>query len=224
MSYTKTIVCLANSRRSGNFCVAGKEVLGNGRYGEWIRPVNSRNRDDAISPDDMKFADGGHPKLLDLISVPFIEHVPEQPHQPENHQIDSDQPWTKQGALDKRALPALVDEAYNIWRVGGTCKNDRVWVSSIHEGSKSLLLIRPKSLTINANPWKVRANFLYNGEDYNLSVTDPVAEARYAPRKPVEQVQHQIATDNVYLCISLAGQPLRGSYYKLVAAIIGDAD
>lgn len=222
MSYTKTIVCLANSRRPGGWCVAGKEVLGDGSFGEWIRPVNTQN-DDAISPDEMKLVDGERPKLLDVISVPLLEHVPKR-HQPENHQIDSGQPWTKRGVLGKHELPALVDEAYGIWQIRRNCKNDRVWASCINEVNRSLLLIRPESLTINSFGWKTRANFRYNGANYDMSVTDLKAETRYATRSSVESASYRIATDSVYLCVSIAGQPWRGSYFKLVAAIIGDSD
>jgi len=209
MSYTKTIVCLANSRRPGGWCVAGKEVLGGGRFGEWIRPVNTQN-DDAISAGEMKLDDGKRPRLLDVITVPLIEHVP-KPHQPENHQIDSSRPWTKRDVLGKHELPALVDEAYDIWRIRKNCKNDRVWASCINEVNESLLLIRPESLTINTSGWKVRANFRYHGEKYDMSVTDTDVEAGHAK-------------SGAYLCVSLAGQPWEGSYFKIVAAIIGDAD
>jgi len=63
-----------------------------------------------------------------------------------------------------------------------------------------------------------------------MSVTDSVAEARYTPKKPVEKVRYEIATDSVYLCLSVAGNPFQPegsrwrSYFKIVAAIIGDAD
>jgi len=226
MSYTKTIVCLANSRRPDGWCVAGKEVLGGGRFGEWVRPVNTQN-DDAISAGEMKLDDGKRPRLLDVITVPLVEHVPKR-HQPENHQIDSGRPWTKRGVLGKHELPALVDEAYDIWRIRKDCQNDRIWESCINEVNKSLLLIRPESLTINASE-KVRANFRHHGENYSMSVTDSVAEARYAAKKPVTEARYQIATDGVYLCLSVAGNPFqpRGSqgrsYFKIVAAIIGDS-
>ena len=38
----KRIVCLANSRRPGGRCVAGKEILEDGQIGGWIRPVSAR--------------------------------------------------------------------------------------------------------------------------------------------------------------------------------------
>lgn len=43
MSETKKIVCLANSYKPSNGrCIAGREVLADGKYGGWIRPVSAR--------------------------------------------------------------------------------------------------------------------------------------------------------------------------------------
>jgi len=227
MTDTKTIVCLANSNRDGKSCVAGKEVLGAGRYGEWIRPVNAQYGD-AISSKDMQFEGGGFPQVLDVISIPLREHAPKPP-QTENYQIDVGKPWTKHDTLDQQELPKLLDEArYGIWLIHGS-KNDRVPASRSDEVRGSLLLIRPESLTINAeSKRKFRANFRYNGLDYDLVVTDPFAKIRYAPKSPAISAQYQIATSDVYLCLSLAGpfsaRPSGYRYFKLVAAIIGDHD
>jgi hypothetical protein len=49
-TYTKTILCLANSRRRGGRCVAGKEFANNSA-GPWILPVNVQNQS-AISEID----------------------------------------------------------------------------------------------------------------------------------------------------------------------------
>ncbi|WP_404990043.1 dual OB domain-containing protein [Burkholderia cenocepacia] len=38
---TKRIICLANSRKRAEHCVAGIEVLRGGRLGGWIRPIGS---------------------------------------------------------------------------------------------------------------------------------------------------------------------------------------
>jgi len=231
MAYTKTIVCLANSRREGNFCVAGKEVLGEGGYGEWIRPVNAQNHD-MISLADQNLGDDRHPEypeLLDVISIPMTEHTPNQ-HQQENHRIDIDQSWTKKGALGEQELPQLLDEVSgSIWLNGNwSVKNDRVPANRIHELNGSLLLIRPESLmiTVDQNLWskrrEVSAGFHCNRCAYTLKVTDKLAKDKYLAKSGKNLCQYSIETDNVYLCLSLTAKPCREYYYKLVAAIIGD--
>lgn len=41
MSVSKTIVCLANSRKLSGRCVAGKEYSASS-FGAWVRPVSAR--------------------------------------------------------------------------------------------------------------------------------------------------------------------------------------
>ncbi len=42
----KRIVCLANSRKYSGRCIAGKELLADGRPGRWIRPVSARENEE----------------------------------------------------------------------------------------------------------------------------------------------------------------------------------
>jgi len=239
MSYTKTIVCLANSRRSGNYCVAGKEVLGRGRFGEWIRPVNAQNYDDAISPEDMKLADGNCPKLLDVVAVPILDHRP-QNFQQENHLIDTGKSWKRVGRVGHDELPALLDNVPGqIW-VNHGGNNNRISAIDAHNFRYSLLLIKSDNLIVTVE-WKprgrrgerrIRAEFRHNRHSYNLVVTDPVAESKYIQmstadyRKDNRDLPRQYSVPgDSYLCVSLAERPFTdGKHYKLVAAIIGDAD
>ena len=41
---TKRIVCLANSSKLNGRCIAGKEIIEDGRVGDWIRPVSVREK------------------------------------------------------------------------------------------------------------------------------------------------------------------------------------
>lgn len=49
----KRLVCLANSRKSGGRCIAGRELLA-GNVGEWIRPVSGREHEE-VSARERKY-------------------------------------------------------------------------------------------------------------------------------------------------------------------------
>src|SRR3972149_3026723 len=85
--YSKTILCLANSWRPSGRCVAGKEFV-NGKFGDWIRPVNAQN-DDAIAEVDMQFENGKSTEVLDIVTIQMMEASPNG-HQTEDHQIVPD--------------------------------------------------------------------------------------------------------------------------------------
>lgn len=234
MPYTKTIVCLANSRMNNHFCVAGKEVLAN-TFGGWIRPVNPQHAG-AISAEDQRLENGGHPQILDVISIPLCAHQPDH-HQQENHVIAHGQ-WKKIRSLDKRILPYLLDSvAPTLWtNPAGHRKNDRVAVHDLVKARDSLKLIQPLSLSIrvcpafnDGDPHDVRCKFRYKQHRYDLKVTDPVAEGKYraksgAKEKAGHNLPHDYPLDanGVYLCVSLTAKPVRSHCYKIVATVIGD--
>ncbi len=71
MSYTKTIFCLAASRKHGGYCFAGKDI----ETGEWIRPVSNRPKEE-ISVVECTTPDGTQAKLLDILEIPLIRETP----------------------------------------------------------------------------------------------------------------------------------------------------
>lgn len=219
MSTMKNIVCLANSRREGGCCFAGKEVLREGKYGSWIRPINSQ-QEHALSTSQMCLPDGATPKLMDVIVVPLASHNP-QVHQCENYVLDVRSSWEKVGTIAFSELPKLTDHTTdNLWLFGDN--NDRVPAEYINQVKSSLLLIQPQYLTIVVcATGKVRASFIFNEVRYKLAITDSVAEHRYR-EKATAPFKIKVPSEGVYLCISLAENLFRGSHYKLVAALIGD--
>src|SRR5579885_3349784 len=164
MNYKKKIVCLANSRKPGGRCVAGKEVL-EGSYGGWVRPVSVRATAD----------------------ISMIAPVP-RVHQTENHMIDAEVYWTKVGELAWDDVTALLDTPASLWGNGDSTyhgRNDRMTQAAASAFQNSLLLIEPENLVMRVltpgtafgNPKRrVRAEFTYQGVPYDLMVTDPVAE------------------------------------------------
>jgi putative nucleic acid modification protein with dual OB domain len=227
MPYTKTIVCLANSRKMSGRCVAGKEVDDRIRFGSWIRPVSDRPTQE-ISEEERRFENGKDPKLLDVIQIRMLEARPHA-QQVENHLIDPGYHWGKVGTLSWEQIQGAVDEvAGPLWVDGfhsynGT--NDRIPENQAALLRSSLLLIKPLDLVIAVaveggqfRKRKVRAQFTLNGRNYFIAVTDPVAEREYLAKEdgdyPVEAA---------LLCVSI-GEPYQGYCYKLVAAVVTPRD
>ncbi len=76
MAYVKRIVCLANSYKQPNGrCVAGREILENGGYGGWIRPVGARDTAE-VSLEECRCSNGLIPGLLDILDVPLRDGAP----------------------------------------------------------------------------------------------------------------------------------------------------
>jgi hypothetical protein len=92
--YSKTILCLANSRKMSGRCLAGKEIVEN-RIGGWVRPVSARPHEE-ISEEDRRYENGQTARLLETISIPFLSPKPGT-YQSENHLIASDYYWEKTG-------------------------------------------------------------------------------------------------------------------------------
>jgi hypothetical protein len=223
----KRTICLANSRKLGDRCVAGRELLEGGRVGPWIRPISARP-DEAISLLEMRYGNGGDPRLRDIIDIPFLGPR-SKPNQPENWLIDPRSSWRKVGECGYENLNYLTDPAGSLWVNGRSTNynlNDYVLEEEANNSGSSLKLIAVDDLRLSVfttgvgfeNPKRrVQAIFSFNGEYYRLWATDSVIEDTYRPRTD--------GTYNVgscYLTISLA-EPFRGCCYKVVAGIIAGA-
>lgn len=106
---SKTIVCLANSRKLSGRCIAGREVMPGGYAGPadmrgWIRPVSACASNE-VSEEERRYVDGSDPRVLDIIAIPVLAgpHL----HQTENWVIDDRRYWEKRGRLSSSSLSAL---------------------------------------------------------------------------------------------------------------------
>ncbi|MGD0578940.1 MAG: hypothetical protein ABSC08_08430 [Bryobacteraceae bacterium] len=228
MAYVKRIVCLANSIKTGGSCIAGKEVLPNGDYGGWIRPVSERKTAE-VWPKECKYRDGVLPKLLDIIDVPLRDAAPHN-HQSENHIIDTTRRWMKVGELPWNVLPQLLDRPTTLW-----INRDRTSAGAFNCMSQeeaatqnySLALIRPENFVVKvgSKAWDgektrtYRGSFRYNGVAYALQLTDRVVTNAYQSKE-----EGDYPLEGVDICVSLT-EPWRrdnNRCHKLVAAVFSE--
>ena len=214
-AYTKTLVVMANSKKCGGRCVAGKE-LGRDRCGAWVRPT-SAERMGELSLADQLLDGGGHPDVLDIVEITFLQPAP-CGYQSENHQIAAGVRWVKRARLPSARLRDLVDPCEALWLNGyssGGGRNDRVPQERLGGVSSSLRLIGPVRVDLQVTEGRrLRARFTHRGAIYDLAVTDPSTVASYAA-----QPAGWYVVDHAYLCLSL-GTLWNGFAYKLVAAVI----
>lgn len=219
MSYLKRIVCLANSRKQSERCVAGLEIEGS-KLGSWIRPVSSRPMGE-IGFSARRLADGSDPHLLDILEIPMLGS---RSHgcQTENHLIDHSSSWVKVGEFPKQQLLRYCSAPNPLWINGYDSMrglNDRIPEGQVGSLPDSLVLVEPQQLRIeirleDTKP-KVRAEFRLADQMYNLSVTDPAVERQCCSRAEGFHIYRKRAV----ACISI-GEPFYGYCYKLVASII----
>ena len=222
MAYSKTIFCLAASRKHGGYCFAGKDI----ETGEWIRPVSGRQSEE-ISDQESRRPNGTQAAVLDVLEVPMIR-AKAHGYQKENHLIDPTRRWRrKRRGTWADVLQNLDHHTGPLWHNQGASwgyGNNRVSEARAARLDGSLLLIQPERLQISvgrkggmfagADRRLVKGHFRYVGIDYTLQVTDPAIEDEMRGGE-----DRTVDMDGAVLCVSL-GEVYYGYAYKLVAAVI----
>jgi hypothetical protein len=216
---TKTIICLAASRKPGGRCIAGKEI---DTY-IWIRPVCDGEKD-AVSNQVSCYSNGRSAEVLDIIEIPLIKSKPVQ-HQKENFLVDTHRKWKKKEIFPGDNLSILLDKPSNLWQDLDSSYNglnDRIPEEKANNIINSLyfiqvkckLLVKIEGKDFNNPQKKVRCSFKYKNEDYILPVTDPIVESEFMAKHVGE---YDIGSK--YICISL-GLKYEGYVYLFVAVIL----
>lgn len=224
MSYTKRLLCLANSWREGGRCIAGKISEGE-RTGEWIRPVRAAGTEAIVAP-HLNYEDGAPVRILDIFDVHLIQPAPAG-HQVENHVIEKSSLWRRvrqttfeecRQFLDSQDRPLWPDAESTFHGI-----NDKVPEATVAQTTDSLRLIQPASATFRVASetqyegppqTAVRATFDLAGSRYRLKITDPEASHKF---ESLGQGEHTVHAP--LLCISLSGI-FNGFSYRLVAGVI----
>lgn len=223
MALVKRIVCLANSRKMSERCLAGKEIRQDIDR-PWIRPVSDKPTQE-ISLRLRRYRDGRDPGLLDVMEVPVLRHKPHT-YQRENWLLDPARRWSCLGKLSWTEAAALADDPPALWTNGSSTRyglNDRVAEEDACRMTESLYLLRLDSVTLRVHvpapgidefTRRAQAEFTYRGVEYRLRVTDPAIEEAYLMRD-----DGAYPLGRCLITVSL-GEPFRGHCYKLVAAVM----
>jgi hypothetical protein len=215
----KLLICLANSRKYTNRCIAGIELARSARGCRvvrknddpvWIRPVSSNEHGGVssllVNPID----------LLDIVEINIIAPRP-QGYQSENMLFDN----KYLNVLSKaNRVQSLMDKLLTINRpnlFGNTSKT--VSVEDIHQLDHSLVFIKPTNVqvhqtTTSTGSPQIRTSFTYAGTSYDLPVTDIDFTHRFVKNPTILQSCH-----HVYFTLSL-GMEFNGWHYKLVAGVV----
>ena len=227
MAYTKTIVCLANSRKLAGRCVAGKEWDGD-TLGLWCRPVSARDRGE-LTAERWYRKTWRDPQLLDLIEVGLLGPRPSS-CQTENHLVDTTVRWRFAGRVTTRQLAPGVDRSGGpLWINGESTAgghNDKVPAAVAERERHSLVLVQPEQMTVTVATEgadrglprrRVRGLFSLAGHDYVLAITDPIVEKQIMSHPDGFSTELQ----NPILCISLSEKfEAQNACYKLIAGVM----
>lgn len=224
IGYVKQFVCLANSYKAPlGRCIAGKEVTAAGEPGPWIRPISARPKGE-LSSSEYGYADGGRPRLLDIIDAAFQRESPQIP-QTENHLVAPARRWQKTAALSWHDLEKFLDHPDRLWINSGHTYEGHNDCMSADEAARlhgSLLLIKVDEFTVEAvnsrfhEKRTYRGRFYHRRKYYNFSVTDPAIHEQFA-----SQQEGDYRLEEVYLSLSLTRPfEIDKRCHKLVAAVI----
>ncbi len=185
----KVIAVFANSIKHHKHCVAGKDVATN----EWVRAVSDANGTE-LTDDQCKSANPHgefRAKPLQKIEMEFVAHAPLL-HQPENFVI-SNARWQQKYTLKPDEITAFLDHPETLWGMENKVDYSAIATNQL-EIEQSLYLIKVENVkfhvTTNA---KRKISFIYNGNHYDLPVTDPQFDELLN-----NKLQHQ-----EILCVSL---------------------
>lgn len=213
------IVVLANSKKQGGYCMAGKTLDSAGDIGGWLRPV-SDCASGGLPMSRTICTDGLQVSVLDVVEQNWGVAAPTM-HQRENRLIGKST-MRRCGRADWDDLAILADDvSLGLWLDGHSTScglNDRVPFSILPYLTGSLQLVAATDLVIYKmsgyeNQVKYRAQFSIKNRCYNMALTDTVATSWL-------ENTSRLCLGVAYVCVSLAVPFSDGFAYKLAAAII----
>ena len=211
-----TFICLANSRKYGERCIAGIEVKQNGNYWEiihkndrpkWLRPVTD-TAFGGVSP-----ALVGRMNLLNIVEFEITTPVPNN-YQSENVLFDTNS-LTVLGSITPTFTNLSKLANANDFSIFAGHRN-KIHRDNMADINYSLALVEVQNMRVRVRDdnGHLRAEFVYQQYHYDLPITDVNFIEQFTLNQGIlDEAEH------VFLSISLGIEHLE-YYYKLVAGVI----
>jgi hypothetical protein len=164
-----TIICLANSWKHGDRCIAGI----NPQTREWIRPVSDLN--DGRVPKPMRLIDGQEPQLLDILEIPLANHGSDFGFEKENRSIMPGK-WRKLGRVYPQNMLPFCSQNRDILHNAKKYVSVTYMQSLTVEQRRTLELVFVPQLSVSllGSQWQGTIVNAQGLKLSNLSITDPV--------------------------------------------------
>lgn len=219
----KLFICLANSKKFTERCIAGIELVRSPREGyrydivraednspKWIRPV-SQGQGGAVSA-----ALVDHVNLLDIVRI-NITTLALEGYQSENVLFAG-------GPLEIidniQRMPSLIEQLLSVnVSILFNNRGTAVSVEDITQLDHSLLFVKPENVEVYQTTsvvgnLQLRSKFAFSGNTYDLPITDIDFENRFSNNSILLD-----SCSHIYFTVSL-GVEFNGWYYKLIAGVI----
>ncbi len=217
----KQVIILTKSTKYRNLCVAGIDA----NTSEWVRLENKNEQAEAVTENDITYADGTVCQELDIVEVECLDEDATSYFQSENVYINTEHRLVKIGRATWREVLEKhpVEVKKNILGMNG----DHISKEFAEKRgyNASLQLIKVENLTIHESDLDEKTQFkhpkatftyknnLQEEKKYTLTVTDP----DYHPAKKERKLKE------AYLIVSL-GVLFNRNHYLLVGKVIESLD
>jgi WD40 repeat protein len=178
MQWPTRILCLANSWKHGERCIAGIDVF----TGNWVRPVT--DLDDGRVPKPVRLVEGAEPALLDLLDIPLAETGPDFGFECENRRILPG-PWRRVGQASPIDLVRFCPRSGLILHNTARTVRKSYLESLPIERRTSLALVRTASFSVAPGAERETGGHKWegtletrDGNHLTATITDPVFVAR----------------------------------------------
>jgi hypothetical protein len=182
------IICLANSWKRGDRCIAGINSL----KGKWIRPVSSLP--DGQIPKEMRLIDGREPALLDVLEIPLAKTGPDFGFECENFSVLPGK-WRKVGQVPPAYMNKYCDQEEYILHNEQRYVTVQFLQSLPVEQRRTLQLVKALEFSVRNTGKRFEGGEKWEGsiltttrQRLTTTITDPVftrkLELGYRPQNP----------------------------------------